>query len=65
MANNGAKKGVSLELQAKELLEHLKVRSSSDTAHIKAELSSVRKVLERDDHERYVVDNLQRQVDER
>ena len=64
MANNGAKKGVSLVLQAKEGLEKLKVRSSSDTSNIKAELSSERKAVERVDHERYAMANLQSQVDD-
>ena len=64
MANNGAKKGVSLDLQSKEGLEKLKVRSILETAHIKAEPSSVRKVVDRDEHEQYAVSNLQIQVNE-
>ena len=63
MAKTDANKGVSLELHAKEGLEQLKVRASSDTANIKAELRSVRKGVERADHERYEVANIQSQVD--
>ena len=40
-AKNGAKKGVSLELQAKEGLEQLKVISRLETANIKVKLSAV------------------------
>ena len=60
MENHGAKKGVSLELQDKEGLEQLKVRSRLETAHTKAELSSVRRGVDRDENERYAVYNLQR-----
>ena len=63
MAKTDANKGVSLELHAKEGLEQLKVKASSDTANIKAELRSVRKGVERADHERYEVANIQSQVD--
>ena len=44
-------------------MEQLKVRSISETANIKAELSAVRKVSERAYHERYEVSNLQSKVD--
>ena len=64
MANNGAKKGVSLELKSKEGLEQLKAISRSETVNIMAELGDVMKGEERAEHERYDVANLQRQVDE-
>ena len=62
MAKNGARKGFYLALHANEGLEKLKVRASSDTAHFKAELISLRKGVERAEHKRYAVDNLQIQV---
>ena len=37
MSKNGAKKGVTLYLQAKKGLELLKIRSSTDTKDIKVE----------------------------
>ena len=46
MVENGAKKVVSLALQAKECLEQLKARSRSKTANIKAKMSAVREVEE-------------------
>ena len=42
MAKNGAKKGIYLEIQAKEGLEQLKTIASSETANIKDELREVR-----------------------
>ena len=39
IAKNGAKKGVYMILHAKEVLEQLKVRARSETAHIKEELN--------------------------
>ena len=50
-AKNGAKKGVSLELQAKEGLEQLKVISRLETANIKVKLSAVMEEVEREEHE--------------
>ena len=41
MENNDANKGVSLALQAKEGLEQLNTRASSETTNIKVELSAV------------------------
>ena len=42
MANNGAKKGVTLDLQAKEGLEHLKDRANIETENLKVELRLAR-----------------------
>ena len=64
MENNGAKQGVSLVLQAKEGLEQLTVRDRLETSHIKTEVGSVRKVVERSEYERYAVADLQIQVNE-
>ena len=59
MSKNGDKKGVYLELQAKEGLEQLKARDRSETLNIKAELRSVRDRAERGDQEQYRVVTLQ------
>ena len=40
MENNGAKKGVTLEMQAKEGLEQLKSRSNTDTANTNCRIAS-------------------------
>ena len=47
MANNGAKKGVSLTIQAKEELEQHKVRAISDTTNIREELIAIQKRAEK------------------
>ena len=47
MANNSAKKGVSLTIQAKEGLKQLKVRAISDTTNIREELIAIRKRAEK------------------
>ena len=63
MSKNGAKKGFILDLQTKEGLEHLKNRSSTETANIKSELHASKegkKILEQ---KRLKMDYLQREVD--
>ena len=42
MEKNGAKKGVTLEMQAKEGLEQLKSRANTETANIKEKLRADR-----------------------
>ena len=42
MAKNGSKNGVTLDLQEKEGLDHLKTRASIETANIKVGLWAAR-----------------------
>ena len=56
MANNGAKKGLYLVIQAKEGLEQLRAR-------VKAENVNMREEEDRVEHERHKVDSIQSQLD--
>ena len=64
MADNGAKKWVSVALQSKEGLEKLKVRASTKIANIKSKLSAVREVAEIVEHEQHRLAYLQIQLDD-
>ena len=58
MANNGKKKGVTLELQENGFLEQIKSRANTETSNTKSELRAARQGTEIGDQERYKVTNL-------
>ena len=63
MAKNGSNKGVTPDLQYKDGLEQLKIRSSTETAKIKEELWDAREGSKIFYQDRLIIVDLQREVE--